>query len=300
MSILVVGSMALDDLELPSGTFHDVLGGSATHFSFAASALARCRVVAIVGRDFPRRALQRLCARGVAVDGVAHCDGPTFRWGGRYLPGFRGRETKFTRLGVFARFSPEIPEAWRDSPTVFLGNISPVLQARVLDQVRRPRFTAIDTMNFWIAGQRRALEAVVRRVDAVFVNDEEVLEWTGAATIFDGIDRLHRKGPWVVLVKQAEHGAWLSCRGRLTFVPAVPVRRVVDPTGAGDAFAGGFLAAVDRARTLDGPTLRSALRTAAAVASFAVEAVGADALARLDRRNITSRRRILAHLVHAE
>ncbi|MBI5488075.1 MAG: sugar kinase [Deltaproteobacteria bacterium] len=297
MSILVVGSMALDDLELPSGRFRNVLGGSATHFSFAASSLARCRVVAIVGRDFPKRALKRLCARGVALDGLAHCDGPTFRWGGRYLPGFRGRETKFTRLGVFARFSPDIPEAWRKSPTVFLGNISPVLQARVLDQVRRPRFTAIDTMNFWITGQRPALEAVVRRVDAVFVNDEEVLEWTGAASIFDGIDRLHQKGPWVVLVKCGEHGAYLSCRGELTFVPAVPVRKVVDPTGAGDAFAGGFMAAVDRSRRIDGHALRSALRTAAAVASFAVEGVGADALARLDRPAIAARRRTLARLV---
>jgi len=300
MTILVVGSMALDDLELPSGTFDDVLGGSATHFAFAASALAPCRIVAIVGSDFPARSLRRLRSRGVALDGVVHRDGPTFRWGGCYPPGFCGRRSRYTRLGVFARFAPEIPQAWRRSSTVLLGNISPVLQARVLDQVRRPRFTAIDTMNFWIAGERDALESVVRRVDAVFVNDEEVLQWTCAPTIFEGIDLLHRKGPWVVVVKRGEHGAYLSCRGALTFVPAVPVRRVVDPTGAGDAFAGGFLAAVDRARRLDGPALRDALRTAAALASFAVEGIGADAMARVRRVDIAARRRVLSRLVRPD
>jgi sugar/nucleoside kinase (ribokinase family) len=297
MSILVVGSMALDDLELPSGRFRGVLGGSATHFSFAASALARCRIVAVVGDDFPSRALRRLRARGVDLGGVEHAAGRTFRWSGCYPPGFCGRETRFTRLGVFSRFAPRIPAGWRASRTVFLGNISPVLQARVLDQVRRPRFSAMDTMNFWIRGAREALEAVVRRVDALFVNDEEVLEWTRACSVFDGIDALHRKGPWVVVVKRGEHGAYLSCRGALGFVPAVPVRCVVDPTGAGDAFAGGFLAAVDRARTLDAAALRGALCTAAAVASFAVEGIGADALARVDRRGIAARRAILRRIV---
>jgi sugar/nucleoside kinase (ribokinase family) len=296
MSVLVVGSMALDDLELPTGSFPSVLGGSATHFSFAAAALARVRVVAVIGDDFPARALRRLAARGVDLGGVEREAGPTFRWAGRYLPGFARRETLGTRLGVFERFSPRIPEAWRDSRTVFLGNISPRLQARVLDQVRRPRFTAIDTMNFWIAGEREALEAVARRVDCVFVNDEEVLEWTGARSVFDGIDVLHAKGPGVVVVKRGEHGAYLSHRGRLAFVPAVPVRRVVDPTGAGDAFAGGFVATIDRAARVDGAALRRALAVAAAVASFAVEGVGADALARLTRAAIAERRRVLRRL----
>jgi len=299
MTVLVVGSMALDDLELPSGTFRDVLGGSATHFSFAASPLARCRVVAVVGDDFPRRALRRLAARGVDLAGVRRERGRTFHWAGRYLPGFVGRETRHTRLGVFARFSPEIPEAWRRSETVFLGNISPRLQARVLDQVRRPRFAAIDTMNFWIEREREALEAVVRRVDAVFVNDEEVVQWTGAGGVVDGIAALHARGPTTVIVKRGEHGALLSHRGVLAFVPAVPLRRVVDPTGAGDAFAGGFLGHVDRAGRRDRVTLRRALATAAAVASFAVEGVGADALARVTLGGIEARRRVLRRLAVA-
>jgi sugar/nucleoside kinase (ribokinase family) len=297
MSILVVGSMALDDLALPSGSFKNVLGGSATYFSLAAAPLARCRVVAVVGRDFPASTLRRLRARGIDLSGVERAAGLTFHWSGCYPAGFCGRTTRFTKLGVFREFSPVIPEAWRDSDTVFLGNIAPELQAKVLDQVRRPRFSAIDTMNFWIEGEREALDAVVRRVDAVFVNDEEVLQWTGASTVFDGIGQLHRRGPWVVVVKRGEFGAYLSCRGALTFVPAVPVRKVIDPTGAGDAFAGGFLSAVDRAQRLDGAALRGALTTASAVASFAVEGVGANALAHLDRRGIEARRRILRKLV---
>ncbi|NMC70326.1 MAG: sugar kinase [Myxococcales bacterium] len=296
MSLLIVGSMALDDLELPSGRFRNVLGGSATHCAFAASSLTRCRIVAVVGRDFPARALARLRARGVDLAGVARADGPTFHWSGKYLEQFRSRVTRFTRLGVFARFEPEIPAAWRTGGTVFLGNISPVLQARVLDRIRRPRFTAIDTMNFWIARERAALEAVVRRVDAVFVNDEELLEWTGAGNLFRGIEALHARGPRVVVVKRGEHGAWLSDRGRLAFAPAVPVREPVDPTGAGDAFAGGFLGWVDRARRVDRATLRSALFVAAAVASFAVEGIGADTLARVTPARIAARRRVLRTL----
>jgi len=296
MSLLVVGSMALDDLDLPSGSFHDVLGGSATYFAFAASPLAHCRLVAVVGRDFPAAALRRLRARGADLAGVRHAEGPTFRWAGRYLPGFRTRETRFTRLGVFARFAPEIPAAWRASETVFLGNISPILQARVLDQVCRPSFSAIDTMNFWIEREREALEAVVRRVDGVFVNDEEIAQWTGAATIFDGIDVLHAKGPSVVVVKRGEHGAWLSHRGSLAFVPAVPVRNVVDPTGAGDAFAGGFMGWLDRVGRTDRATQRRALAVASAVASHAVEGVGAEALVRLTRRGIEERRRMLGRV----
>ncbi|MBN1773838.1 MAG: sugar kinase [Deltaproteobacteria bacterium] len=296
MSLLIVGSMALDDLELPSGRFRNVLGGSATHCAFAASSLARCRIVAVVGRDFPTRALAKLRARGVDLAGVECANGPTFHWSGRYLEHCRSRVTRFTRLGVFARFAPEIPAAWRSGGTVFLGNISPVLQARVLDQIRRPRFTAIDTMNFWIARERAALEAVVRRVDAVFVNDEEILEWTGAGNVFSGIDALHAKGPRVVVVKRGEHGAWLSDRGKLAFAPVVPVRRQLDPTGAGDAFAGGFLGWVERSRRTDSATLRAALSVATAVASFAVEGIGADALARVTPARIAERRRALRAL----
>ncbi|MDI7268340.1 MAG: PfkB family carbohydrate kinase [Myxococcota bacterium] len=297
MSLLVVGSMALDDLELPSGSFRDVLGGSATHLAFVASALTQCRVVAVVGDDFPTAVLEALAARGVDVRGVRREPGRTFRWAGRYLPGFAGRETIGTWLGVFERFDPAIPEASRDSETVFLGNIAPSLQARVLDQVRRPRFTAIDTMNFWIRGARADLDALVGRVDAVFVNDEELLEWTGAPGILDGIDALHSMGPRVIVVKRGEHGAYMSDRGDLAFSPAVPVRRVIDPTGAGDAFAGGFMGHVDRAGTCDRATLREALRTAASAGSFAVEGVGADALAAVTPERIEERRAILAALV---
>lgn len=299
MSLLVVGSMALDDLELPSGSFRDVLGGSATHCGLAASLYTRCGLVAVVGDDFPKRALAVLRRRKIDVAGVRRAPGPTFRWAGRYPPGFCGRTTLRTELGVFARFDPEIPDAWRNARTVFLGNISPVLQNRVLDQVRRPRFTAVDTMNYWIRREREALERVAARVDCVFVNDEELIEWTGRDNLFDGIDDLHARGPAVVVVKRGEHGAWLSVRRRLAFVPACPVRRVVDPTGAGDAFAGGFLGRLDRAGRRDAATLRRALVTAAATASLAVERVGADALARISRAETARRARILRGLVRA-
>jgi len=278
MAVLVVGSVALDSVETPTGGVDRVVGGSATFFSAAASLFTGVRVVGVVGDDFPLDRLRFLQEREVDLTGLARVPGESFFWAGRYHAGFRKRTTLATRLGVFASFDPVVPPGFRDSGVVFLGNIDPVLQLGVLDQVRSPRLVAADTMNFWIDGAREALIELLARIDMLFVNDEEAVALAGGGDVVTAAAWIRERGPGIVVVKQGDQGATLFADGWTFSCPAYSVPVVVDPTGAGDAFAGGFLGYLDGR----GTDLRRALVHASVTGSYAVEAFSVDRFRQLD------------------
>ena len=285
MSLLVVGSVALDSVETPFGVANDVLGGSANFFSAAASLFCNVQMVGVVGSDYPLRALDFLAQRGVDLSGVEQVEGESFRWSGVYSFDLNTRETRETRLGVFADFKPSIPESFRDAEWVFLGNIHPDLQHDVLDQVRKPKFVAMDTMNFWINNPetRDSLVRLLGRVDLLMVNDTEARELTGDHNLLRAARWIHERGPSMVVVKKGEHGATLYCRDMVFFAPGYPLEEVFDPTGAGDAFAGGFMGYLARCGELSGEDLRRAMIHGSALGSFAVEKFSVDRL-----RDLTS------------
>ncbi len=289
MHVLVVGSMAYDSVETWAGKRDRALGGSATFFSMASSHFARTDIVAVVGEDFDPRDLERLRKRGVGLEGVETRPGETFRWGGRYSRYFETRETLFTELNVFASFRPVIPEALRNAEVVFLANIHPRLQGQVLDAMRKPAFVALDTMNFWINGEREPLMAVMPRVDLLLLNDEEAFALSGSGNMLQAAEAIRAMGPRAVVIKRGEHGAWLFTAERSLQVPAVPLREVTDPTGAGDSFAGGFVGWLARRGRFDTDTLAEAMVVGTLVASCTVEDFSVDGLERLTQATLVER-----------
>ncbi len=274
MSLLVVGSIALDSIFTPFGETADALGGSAVYFSVAGSLLHPVQVVGVVGSDYPRAALERLAPRGIDWSGVEQAAGESFRWKGKYSYDLQSRETLETRLGVFADFQPKLPEAFRQAEFLFLGNIDPELQLDVLSQVHRPKLVVCDTMNYWIGSKKAPLLDLLSRVDLLMVNDSEARELSGDWNI-------HRAGRWIlahgpsrVVIKQGEHGALLIEATRTFYVPAFPLETVFDPTGAGDAFAGGFMAYLARTGSITEDNIRRAMVYGAAMGSYAVEQFG--------------------------
>ena len=296
--VLIVGSMAFDDLDLPSQKARDVIGGAATYASFAASLFAPVRVVAIVGSDFPQTTLDQLSARGVDVTGVERAQGKTFRWAGRYADNLASRTTLDTQLNVFADFRPVLPAAFKDSPFVFLGNIQPALQLEVLEAVRAPRYVAADTMNFWIQGERKKLGEVLAKVDTLVINDEELRELAEIHNIKRAAARVLELGPKRLIVKRGEYGAMLFDAHGIFFTPAYPLEEEIDPTGAGDTFAGALVGYLASLPNLDGASLRRALMMATTVASFCVEGVGTTRIAELSRAEVGERLDTLRGLVH--
>lgn len=289
MGLLCVGSVALDTLEGPFGRHEDVLGGAATFFSTAASLFSPVRVVAVVGSDFPDAHLRFLEKRGVDVSGIEKVAGKSFRWGGRYSDDLTRRETLFTDLGVFERFAPQLPQSWRDSQFVFLANIDPDLQREVLCQMRAPRFVAADTMNFWIAGKRASLLETLKRVDLLIINDEEVRQLAEEPRLLRAARRVLSLGPKALVVKRGDAGAMLLCGDSVFVVPALPLEAEVDPTGAGDAFAGGLVGTVVEAGRVDEDTLRRAVVYGCVMGSLSVEGLGLDCLARATRDDVERR-----------
>jgi sugar/nucleoside kinase (ribokinase family) len=273
---LVVGSVALDTVETPHGRAERILGGSANYFAAAATLLGPVRVVGVVGHDYPLDQLAFLEARGADLSGVERVEGESFFWAGRYSPDLNDRETLETRLGVFADFKPRIPDGFRDARLVFLGNIDPVLQLEVLEQVDRPDLVACDTMNYWIDGSREPLLALLKRVDVLVINDSEARHLAGTANLVEAAAWIRAHGPTHVVVKKGEHGAVLFGPDSVFFAPGYPLADVVDPTGAGDAFAGGFMGYLAGARGLDSGDLRRAMIYGSATGSFAVERFGLD------------------------
>jgi len=289
MSILVVGSVALDSVETPFGTAERVLGGSGVFFSAAASLLAPVRMVGVVGDDYPLDDLNFLADRGVDLSGIEHADGESFFWAGRYSYDLNSRDTLETRLGVFADFKPRIPEALKDSRLVFLGNIDPVLQIDVLDQVRSPEVVVCDTMNYWIEGSREALISLLGRIDVLMVNDSEARELADDHNLLRAARWIQERGPKIVVVKKGEHGAILFGPDSIFFVPGFPLEFVFDPTGAGDSFAGGFMGYLASVESPTEEDYRTAMVYGSAMGSFAVEKFSVDRFKNLEREEILER-----------
>jgi sugar/nucleoside kinase (ribokinase family) len=289
MSLLAVGSVALDSLETPFGRREDVLGGSASYFSVCASFFGPTRMVAVVGEDFPEEHLRFFASRGVDLAGLVRRPGRTFRWKGRYEFDLNTAHTLDTQLNVFAEFRAELPAHYRDSEYVFLGNIDPDLQRSVLDQVKAPRFVACDTMNFWIASKRESLLRTLQRVDLLFVNDAEARQLAGEHNVVQAARRILSFGPRAVVVKRGEHGALFFSGAEVFAASAVPLASVFDPTGAGDSFAGGFMGYLARCRREDHATMRRALVLGSVLASFTVEQFSLDRLRTLGAAEIRAR-----------
>jgi sugar/nucleoside kinase (ribokinase family) len=298
MTLLVVGSIALDSIFTPFGQTADALGGSAVYFSVAGSILHPVQVVGVIGQDYPQQELERLAPRGIDWSGVERAPGESFRWKGKYSYDLQSRETLETRLGVFADFQPRLPAAFRAARYVFLGNIDPELQLGVLGQVQKPELVVCDTMNYWIQSKKAALLQLLSRVDVLMVNDSEARELSGDWNI-------HRAGRWIlahgpqrVVIKQGEHGALLLEPRRTFYVPAYPLENVFDPTGAGDAFAGGFMAYLARTRSVSEDNVRRAMVYGAAMGSYAVEQFGIRGFERVTLADVEQRVRSFQDLTH--
>jgi sugar/nucleoside kinase (ribokinase family) len=300
MSILVVGSVAFDTVDTPFGRAEKVLGGSAAFFSVAASFFAPVSLVAVVGDDFGEKALSAFKGRPIDLEGLERTPGKTFHWQGKYSYDLNARETVCTDLNVFEFFKPRIPDRYRRSEHVFLGNIDPVLQRQVLDQVERPRLVACDTMNFWISGKPDEVRRTLERVDILLINDAEARQLSGEWNVVKAARAIRAMGPRTLVIKKGEHGVLMFSEEGSFAAPAYPLEEVFDPTGAGDTFAGGFLGSLAGAPTLDETALRRAVVMGSTLASFCVEAFSLDRLVTLSRPEIDARYRLFKRLTHFE
>ncbi len=296
MSVLVVGSTALDSIKTPVAENPRLLGGSASHAAVAASFFAPVKLVGVVGEDFPRKYLALYRRHGIDLTGLQQVAGKTFHWAGEYETDMNQRRTLCTELGVFERFSPHLPPEHRRTPFVLLANIAPALQHHVLDQIERARFVLADTMDLWLRIARPELLRLLKRVDAFVLNDSEARQLTQQDNLLVALEKIHRLGPRYVIIKKGSHGSMLSGPGGVFLCPAYPVRNVVDPTGAGDSFAGaliGYLAGAD------GPVdrhIRRAMVYGSVVASFCCEGFGLNRTTRVRRAEIEQRVRELERL----
>jgi sugar/nucleoside kinase (ribokinase family) len=289
-SLIVVGSVAFDSIETPSGGVDEALGGSATYFSYASSFFTRPRLVGVVGEDFPDEHRQLFSSRNIDASGLqTEAGGKTFRWKGRYHHDMNTRDTLEVHLNVFGSFNPVLPEKFRDSSHVFLANGSPVIQARVLDQVKNPTLVLADTMDLWISTMHDELMALLPRLDGLFLNDSEALLLTEESNMIKAGQAIRKLGPKFVIIKKGEHGAMLFSDDGVFVVPAFPTSQVVDPTGAGDSFAGGLMGYLCSDDSPPPGRLRRAMAYGTIVASFTVEDFGLNRLKRTERNDIDQR-----------
>lgn len=290
MSVVVVGSMAFDTLETPFGKRDKALGGSANYFSICASFFTDVKLVAVVGEDFPEEHVAWLKERGIDTEGLSRAQGKTFHWTGRYGYDLNEAQTLGTDLNVFADFNPVLPESYRKASTVFLANIDPVLQRRVLEQVESPKLVAMDTMNFWISGKMDELKKTIERVDMLFLNDAEARQLSGEHNIVKAARAIQKLGVKTVVIKRGEYGALYFGGEHVAFTPAYPLEDVFDPTGAGDTFAGGFLGWADRfGAALDDKVARQAMVMGSVMASFVVEGFSFERMYELNKSEIADR-----------
>ena len=299
-SVLIVGSMALDDLELPTTAAKNVVGGAATYAAYAASLFAPSRIVAVVGEDFSETDLDAIRKRGIDTAGVERVKGKTFRWAGRYGANLASRVTLDTQLNVFADFQPKLPKSYRDSEYLLLANIHPALQLQVLDQVEKPKMVFADTMNFWIEGEPDLLAKVLERVDVLCINDEEARQLSGVYPLPEAGKIILGMGPKRIIIKRGENGAMMMDKESMFWVPAVPLADATDPTGAGDSFAGALVGYLASVGDLSQQSFCRAIYVGTAVASFNVQAVGTARLARLERNDVQERIALLTSMTHLE
>lgn len=289
MSIVVVGSVALDSVQTPYGRRTEALGGSALYFSAAASFFTPVSLIGVVGPDFPRADIRFLARRGVDLSGLEVAAGQTFRWAGSYNGDMNEATTHDTRLNVFQTFRPRLDARHRAAEFVFLANIDPELQRDVIAKAGRPRAVGCDTMNFWIAGKRAELLKTLKHVDIMFINDAEARMLSGQANLVRAAEAIRRMGPQALVVKKGEHGAMLFSRWGVFAIPALPLATVVDPTGAGDSFAGGFMGYLASQGRVTDAVLRKAMVYGSVMASFNVEKFSMDRLKTLTRPEIARR-----------
>ena len=289
MSLLVIGTLAFDDVETPYARREESLGGSATFFAWSSSFFAPVRLVGVVGTDFPDKHLSDLRDRGVDTAGVEIAEGRTFRWGGRYEADWNTRHTLKTELNVFEHFDPKVPENYRNSPYVFLANAAPAIQMKALEQVEGRPFVMADTMNLWIDIAKDDLLELCTRIDGLVLNDEEARMLSGERNLITAAKKVLALGPKFVVLKKGEHGAFLISEDVHYAVPAYPVDEVVDPTGAGDCFAGGFMGYVAAAQDTGPMTLKRAMLYGTVTASFCVEGFSVDRLQEHDRGAVERR-----------
>jgi len=289
MSVLIVGSTALDSIKTPYRENRRLLGGSASHAAVAASFFAPVKLVGIVGDDFPKRYVRLYRRHGIDLEGLQVARGKTFHWAGEYEINMNNRRTLATELGVFETFTPILPEAYRQAPFVLLANIAPALQHHVLNQVRRPRFVVADTMDLWLNIALNDLLKLLRRIDALVLNESEARQLTKEDSTITAAKKIHRLGPKYVIVKKGEHGALLSAPGGTFISPAYPLKRVVDPTGAGDSFVGGLIGHLAASKGSLETNLKQGMIYGSVVASFCCEGFGLTRTTRLTRDAIKKR-----------
>jgi len=301
-SLLVVGSVAFDTVETRADKRIEVLGGAASYCAVAAGFLspAPVRLVGVVGEDFPVAHTALLERQRVDLAGLERVAGRTFRWSGVYSPDFMTRTTLDTQLNVFQDFRPKLPSGWGASDYVFLANIDPTLQLSVVEQAARPKFVACDTMNFWISGKRPELVRLLARVDMLLLNDEEARQLSGEANLPAAARAIRAMGPKAVVIKRGDAGALLFHEAGVFSAPAFPIENVVDPTGAGDSFAGGFMGWLARTGNTTPETIRTAMILGSVLASFCVEDFSLDRFQRLDLSQVRERFAAFADLVHFE
>jgi sugar/nucleoside kinase (ribokinase family) len=297
MSLLVVGSVAFDAIETPLGKVDRTLGGAASYFALAASHFTPVRIVAVVGEDFTKKDEAIFRGRKINLDGVEHAVGKSFFWSGRYSMNMNERTTLATELNVFSNFRPTLPDRYRDSEFVFLGNIDPTLQRSVLQQMRRkPKVAALDTMNYWISGTPDALKEALKDIHILMINDDETRQLTGEHNLLRAAKAIFKMGPRTLVIKRGEHGALMVHDKFIFSVPAFPLEEVKDPTGAGDSFAGGFMGYLSSVGKINEKTLRSAMVYGSVVGSFTVESFGVKRLAGVKRSEIAARARRFSKL----
>jgi sugar/nucleoside kinase (ribokinase family) len=307
MSIVAVGSIAFDSIASPSGRVENILGGSCTYFSLAASYFTKVRIVAVVGEDFTAEHENVFRKRGIDTQGIEHAKGKTFRWGGQYFENLNEAKTDFTELNVFEKFQPRIPREYMDSEFLFLGNIHPSLQATVRQEMNGVQLTGGDTMNYWINRTRAELTQTLKLINVLLINDAEAKMLAAEGNLPRAAHKVLAMGPRALVIKHGEYGATIFFRegafgiGRHPFrAPALPIEEVKDPTGAGDSFAGGFMGYIASQEQLNREVLKRALFYGGVMGSFAVERFGTERLQDLTREEIDSRFQIFRELTHLE
>ena len=300
MSIVVVGTVAFDTVETPFGRGENVLGGSATYFSTSASFFTDVSLVAVVGEDFPEEHVTFLHSRSIDTDGLQRSPGKTFHWSGRYGFDLNEAQTLDTQLNVLMDFQPNLPESYRDAEYLFLANIDPDLQMNVLEQVRKPKLVACDTMNFWISSKPDALRKVLQKVDIVVINEGEARQFTGETNLVKAARQIISLGCKRVVVKRGEYGVLMFTADTIFAAPAYPLEEVFDPTGAGDTFAGGFMGYLANTGDLSEEGLRQAIIYGSVMASFNVEDFSLNRMKRLEYSEIQTRYRSFKGLTHFE